>query len=103
MREESDGEDRRYLWAYLDEQGNLHVDGQDLGPGTAPVSSDGEYEWFETIASEHVPRLTELLGGDPGIGILDLLEQRYTGNGSYELERVLRTSGIPIELFVYGG
>src|SRR5687767_248977 len=51
LREEHSGPDHRYLWAYLDQVGNQHIDGQDLGPDTTPVSSDGDYEWFQTIWS----------------------------------------------------
>jgi len=98
LRRERDGPDSRYLWAYLDEQGNLHIDGQDLGPSTAPVSDDGEYEWFKTIRAEDVPKVAMLLGGGTGDEVLDLLEARYTGEGSYELEKRLRESDIKVEL-----
>ena len=101
LREERSGPDSRNLWAYFDPDGALHVDGQDLGPATAPVSGDGEYEWFKTIQPAHLPRLVELLGGEAGTDLLALLAERYTGAGSYELERVLRESGVPVEVFVY--
>ena len=99
--EEQDGSDRPYPWAYLTPDDALHIDGHDLGPGTAPVGADGEYEWFETIQPAHLPRLVEILGGDPGTDLLDLLAQRYTGGGATEFERILRESGIPVERFVY--
>jgi hypothetical protein len=101
LRSERSGNDSRYLWAYVDEDGRLHVDGQDLGPATASVSSDGEYEWFETIAAADVPRVVELLGGGPGEDVLDVLERDFTGNRSYELEARLRDSDIVIDRFVY--
>lgn len=101
LRDEHDGPDRRYLWAYLTSDGALHIDGQDLGPLTAPVSPDGEYEWFQTIQAEHLPQLVELLGGEPGTDLLHLLAEQYTGAGAAELERVLRESDIPVERFVY--
>ncbi len=103
LRDERRGDDWRNLWAYLDEAGNLHIDGQDLGPGTAPVSSDGEYEWFKTIAAAHVPRVVELLGGEPGEDVLDVLERDYTGQRSYELEHRLRDGDIPVELYIWSG
>ena len=56
LRDERDGADRRHLAAYLDDEGDLHIDGQDLGPGTRMVSEDGEYEWFTTIAAADLPR-----------------------------------------------
>ena len=103
LRAERKGADSRFLDAYLDDDGALHVDGQDLGPGTGGVSSDGEYEWFRTIPASDLPRLVELLGGRPGESILDLLASRYTGRASYELERVIRESGIRSELGVWSG
>lgn len=103
LRSEKSGADSRYLWAYLDEDGALHIDGQDLGPATAMVSSDGEYEWFHTIRAAHVGQLVALFGGEPGDDVLDLLERHYTGLSSYDLEAILRNSDIPVERFVYGG
>ena len=101
LREERTGPNQRFLCAYVDADGALHIDGQDLGPATAPPSHDGEYEWFDTIQPEHLPRLIELLGGEPGADILDLLAKRYTGAGVAAFERILRKSGIPVERFVW--
>ena len=96
LRAEQAGTGQRHLSAYVDERG-LHIDGQDLGPGTSIVSDDGEYEWFETIAPNDVPRVVALLDGQPGEDILDLLERSWTQPGrSYELERRLRESDIVI-------
>jgi len=101
LRNERKGNDIRHLEAYLDAEGALHIDGQDLGPGTAPVSDDGEYEWFRTVPASELPRLVELLGGQPGEPILDLLARRYTGRESYELERVISEGGIRSDLSVW--
>lgn len=95
LRAERYGLDKRNLWAWIDGNGGLHVDGQDLGPGTAPVSDDGEYEWTWTTEAADLPQLIELLGGDPDVDVLDLLGQRYTGEGSYELEKILGDSATP--------
>jgi hypothetical protein len=97
LRDEQRGANRRFLCAYCDAAGNLHVDGQDLGPGTAMMSDDGEYEWFQTIAAVHLPALVQTLGGQPGEPILTVLA-RYRGDASYELERLLRASGVPVAL-----
>jgi hypothetical protein len=93
----------RYLGAFVDETGALRINGQDLGPGTEMVSSDGEYEWFETIAAGDVPLVVALLDGEPGTDVLDLLEQHWTGAQSYELERRLRESGIPRNISTWSG
>lgn len=100
LREERRGDDSRNLWAYVDEEGSLHIDGQDLGPGTAPVSPDGEYEWFTTVRREDVADLVAALGGRAEEDVLDLLAERFSGEDSYELERVVRESGVPFERFV---
>jgi len=100
LRDEQEGRDSRHLWAYLDAEGALHIDGQDLGPGTAIVSDDGEYEWFQRIPSKDVPRLVAILGGNRGDNVLDVLEQNWTGGRSGELERLLRESDLEIERFV---
>jgi hypothetical protein len=99
LRQERDGPDARFLQAYLDDQGNLHIDGQDLGPGTAAMTSDGEHEWFKTIRAEDVPKVVTVLGGSTGDDVLDLLEARYTGEASGELEMKLRESDIKVEFY----
>jgi hypothetical protein len=100
LREERSGADVRHLWAYLDDAGALHIDGQDLGPATAPVSDDGEYEWYQVISAADVPRLKLLLGAEEGTGILEILSA-WTGERSYELERRLRESSIPVRRHVW--
>jgi hypothetical protein len=102
LRDEVYGPDRRSLWAYFDSDGNLRIDGQDLGPKTAMVSEDGEYEWFQTIKKADLPRLRELLGADDREDLLDVLEARWSGSNSYDLERLLRDGDIEVERFVWG-
>ena len=72
LRDERSGPDSRHLSAYLDDDGDLHIDGHDLGPGTAPVSNDGEYEWHEKISADDLPRLLVLLGAPADALILDV-------------------------------
>jgi len=103
LRSERRGENSFSLWAYLDDDGNLHLDGQDLGPVTAPVSTDGEYEYFKTIAAPDIPRLLEMLGARADADILDVLASGWSGDASWRLERLLGESDIPVYLFTYGG
>ncbi len=103
LRNQRQGSDRRHLSAYLDGDGNLHIDGHDLGPGTGSVSGDGEYEWTTVYAAGDVPAVVALLDGAPGDDILDLLESRWTGERAGELERRLRDSGLPVTRSVWSG
>jgi hypothetical protein len=103
LRDERDGRDIRHLEASLDEDGNLRLEGHDLGPGTALVSGDGEYEWFETVAAADLPRLVALLGGDPGEDILDLLQRRYRGPAANEFTLALYNSDISVERVTWSG
>jgi hypothetical protein len=99
LRDEHRDGDHRYLDAWLDEGGNLHIDGQDLGPGTGPLGGDGEYEWFQVIPAASLPALRELLRIGPDVDLLDALEHSWSGSArSRALEERLRGSDIPIAL-----
>lgn len=100
LRNELVGKDRRHLSAYVDERG-LHIDGQDLGPGTGMVSDDGEYEWSRTFATGDVPQVVALLDGQPGEDVLDVLT-RWVGK-TYELEKRIRESDIPSDMWTWSG
>lgn len=100
LRDDSDGPDRRFLHAeVVDNQ--LHIVGQDLGPKTAMVSDDGEYEWARVVRRADIPALIAALGGHPNEEILDVLTRVATGAGSYELERLLREGVVPCEIHVF--
>ena len=85
------------------EEGNLHIDGQDLGPGTASVSSDGEYEWFQVIRARHLAAFRELIGADANENILDVLERSWCGKRAGDLETLLHESNFPIERLIWSG
>lgn len=99
LRAEQDGRDHRYLRATLNTHGDLVIEGQDLGPKTASVSSDGEYEWSRTILREHIPQLLILLDEPASADILSTLERHWTGPKSYELESRISESDIPSALW----
>jgi hypothetical protein len=102
LRDEHDEDDSRYLTAQLEANGDLRLSGQDLGPGTWMVSSDGEYEWEKVVPAAHIPTLLSLLDAPAGADILDELAARWTGARSYDLERRIRDSDIPVRLWTYG-
>jgi hypothetical protein len=91
------------IWAYLDSGGRLHIDGQDLGPVTKSVSSDGECEYFYTIPAEDIPALVKVLGGKAGGNVLDVLKQKWSGRKSYKLGELLEKSQIRLKLSIWNG
>jgi hypothetical protein len=94
-----DGEDGRFLDAWVDGIGRLHLDGQDLGGDTEAVWPSDEYEWFSVIAADEVPAVRELLGIDADEDLLDVLERDWTGpERSRDLERRLRESDVQVRL-----
>jgi hypothetical protein len=101
LRHEVHSLDRRFLEAYLDRHGDLHFEGQDLGPSTAMVSGDGEYEYFRMVAAEHLDDLRGLLDISAGEDLLDALAARWSGDASYELERRLSRASFPVKLSVW--
>jgi hypothetical protein len=91
------------LEAYLDRENNLHLDAQDLGRGTEMVSSDGEYEYFKTIAAVDLPALLDLLGAPMGSDVMDVLGARWAGAASYDLEARIRRSDLRVNLSTWAG
>lgn len=97
LREERFDGGSRYLTARMSEAGELLIIGQDLGEGTP----DGdEYEWTYTYSPDTIPAVVEVLGGDSGDDVLDVLEG-WRGERSYDLEQALRDSGIPRDTFTW--
>jgi hypothetical protein len=94
LRSERNGDDSRYLGAWLNQSGDLVIEGADDGPATAPVSSDGEYEWVQVVAADKLPQLLRVLGAEPDADVIDELAGRWNGVRSYELERLLRETGL---------
>jgi len=103
LREERSATDDRFLRAYFNDEGALVIGGQDLGPATWLVSSDGEYEWATTFEPEAIPALLELIGAPPDADILDELALHWTGSKSYELEAKIRESSVPHDFWTFGG
>jgi hypothetical protein len=102
LRSERTGRDVRRLYACV-EDGHLMIGGQDLGPATASVSGDGEYEWCYIYPPESIPALAAALGGSDGEDILDLLGRTYCGSRSYELERICRDTSDSIPRRFWSG
>ena len=103
LLDEHEGPNSWHVGASLDGMGNLVIDGHDLGPETAFVSSDGEYEWSVTVPAASLKRAVTVLGGQDNDSILDVLARDYAGKASYTIRRKLVEAGIPVELFTWSG
>lgn len=91
---------RSALWARIGPLGELHLDGQDLGPLDWMGALDGEYEYHRTIAPEDFPALIAVLGGEPGDDVLALLARDHSGMQSFRMELSLRDAPFPTRLYV---
>ncbi len=89
LRADRGPRDDHYLTASLDAEGSLVLAEPDLGPGTAMVSSDGEYEYWITVKPEHFPTLLAMLEGDLEADLLEALSERWIGKNSYEPETLI--------------
>ena len=88
LRQERGSGGSRYLVARLEPNGDLVVDGQDLGDGVEEIFGNGlrEYEWEYRVLAGDVDRAKEALGAKEGEDVLALLERL----GPDEVERRLR-------------
>lgn len=102
LRDEKTPELDCSLWASLNAGGNLVLAGQDLGRGTAMVSSDGEYEYWITVKAENISQLRALLHASADADVLQVLADQWAGERSHDLERLIR-DGVPHEFFCYSG
>jgi hypothetical protein len=101
LGEERDGPDSRTLDAELQADGAVQFSGQDLGPLTAAVSDDGEYEyWFRVEAHDHA-RAVAALGGRPGEALMTVLQRAWSGPQAFRIRRTLDAAGIATHLSVY--
>lgn len=88
--------------AYFSENGDLHVQGYDIGKTVEEVWGDSDYEYELTVHQSELPKFWSSLnfqGSDPEY-LLYQLGQRFTGNTSYsEIMDYLQEHQIPFESF----
>ncbi len=101
LREDHTGHDVRRLWARVDANGDLLIEGQDLGPGVASFWGAGssEYEWIITVRAPHIPSLVAALGGRSGDDVLSLLAGRFRDDDRCASKSFLEERGVPIEFW----
>jgi hypothetical protein len=75
-----DGESR-HVTAKLNEDGNLVISGQDIGPSVERIFGSDEYEYAHTIPAAHIAAFFELLGARQVTDILGAID--HFGRGRY--------------------
>ena len=97
LRDEKTATDTRFLSARLNEQGDLVIEGQDLGQGVKDIFDCIEYEWAWTIKSEHLPAMKKALSANNGI--LDALKQHFSDKNAANLHSFIKDHEIPHEFW----
>ena len=70
------------LTAYLKEDGDLVLEGYDLGKSVEKHWGDTDYEYWRTVKNEHVPKV-----------LLELIKERFDSDGKFH--EWLDSKGIP--------
>jgi hypothetical protein len=102
LRQESAGGDSRYLSLRLGANGDLRIEGQDLGPSVGECwgsSRFSEYEWAITIKAADVPAYVRCLGGTPADDVLELVHACFDRNPECVGVGFLEKHGIPNEFW----
>jgi hypothetical protein len=99
LRAERGPDGLRHLAARIDDDGDVVIAGQDLGPGVEKVFGDGmtEYEWSWRVKAADVGTLVAALGGEPGADVLERLHARCSGPRASELFVLLVENHVPYE------
>ena len=95
LREERSKTDIRHLSAGYAANGDLRIEGQDLGDGVQRIFGYREYEWGWTIWAADLPKLAEALGVTSDV--LKALAASYSGDNAANLGAFLEDHGVPFE------
>lgn len=93
LRDERTASDWRSISARLEPEGDLIIEGHDLGRGVGSLFGYSEYEWSLTIAAVDTSKLLAALNA--GQSLLKALQQRFSGDQADGLQAFLKDRGIP--------
>ena len=95
-----DARGTRTLWASLDPDGSLVIEGQDRGPQVQVFGPDfREYEWSWRASAGDLSRIVELLGGGQEEDPLEVLVRWALGRKGEDPGSYLRNAGVPLEFW----
>lgn len=95
LREQRREGDYRYLGAEIKENGDLYMEGQDLGSGVEEAFGCREYEWCWTVKAQDIEKLKIAIGSEGEI--LDLLKKHFSNEKAAGLYKFMRDHDIPFE------
>lgn len=85
--------------ARLQSDGGLEIYRQCLWRGTEGLN---ETESWTRVAAKDIPRAVEVLGGEPGTDILEVLAERWTcEDAARAIQSKLEKAGITVEFFCW--
>src|SRR6185503_19330761 len=101
LRSERDENGLHSLSLCFEENGDVKIEGQDLGPCvTAWFGEDyREYEWTITISAADASAYVRCLGGNPGDDVPELVRSCYNRDSDCVSTRFLGQHGIPNDLW----
>ena len=95
LREERTKGDYRFLGAELKENGDLVIEGQDLGNGVKCAFGCVEYEWCWTIKANDIPLFKKAIGSEKEI--LEILETYFSREKASGLYEFMQNNKIPFD------
>lgn len=90
-----------YLSAEIRGNGDLFMSGWDVTPVAEAFTGDSEYEYEKTIKFNDLPALRSAFDIPVEENILDFLMNNFSGERSFEFERLLKDRNVPVELDVW--
>lgn len=93
LRQVKDADGLRLLEASVTVEGDVLIEGHDLGDGVERALGFREYEWTWTIPAASVPNLLQALGAEGNV--LSALADRFSGDNAARLGSFLDANGIP--------
>ena len=97
LRNQKDDRIYRYLGARIKENGDLLIEGQDLGSGVEDAFGCAEYEWYWTIKVKDLHLFNQALGFSGNI--LCLLKIYFSNENAVELYQFMKKNNIPFDSY----
>ena len=94
LRDIRDSGGSRHLKASIKPNGDLVIEGQDLGPAVEEFFGVMEYEWAWTVAAKDCEKLRAVL---ETTDLLTALAERFSGENAADLQNFLESNDIPYE------